>query len=125
MKKLILTLAATFISVSMYADKDVEASLCWHDKSISITELRSCSKITLNNDTYKIFSYRLGFTIPNGDGNKRDYIEFTGVDDNILNSFTDKFKDYTPEKLYLEEIIAVDENNEKYKLENVVITVTK
>lgn len=125
MKKLFLILASVIISISVYADKDVEASLCWHDKTISITELRSCSEITLNNNAYKIFSYKLGFTMPNGNGKQKDYIEFTGVDEKIIESFTEKFKDYTPEKLYLEEIIAVDKNNEKYKLENVVIIVTQ
>ncbi|MCB9361196.1 MAG: hypothetical protein H6587_08580 [Flavobacteriales bacterium] len=123
MKKLTLTLFAALISISMFADKDVEASLCWHDKTISITELRNCSEITLNNEAYKIFSYKLGFVHKHD--NTQDYIEFTGVDKNINTSFTEKFKDYTPEKLYLEEIIVVDKNNEKYKLENVVIIVTK
>jgi len=102
-----------------FAEKDVEASLCWHTESISIVDLRSCKTITLNNEKYKVFSYKLGFT------KDKDLIEFNGVSEVIIDNFLDEFKDFIPEKLYLEDIVVVDEKNEKFKLEHLIITVTK
>jgi hypothetical protein len=123
MKKLILSIAAVVISTSMFANKDVEVSLCANTNSIKIKELRYCRELTLNNEKYKIFSFKLGFT-KEMDGDSM-YIEFGGVSEKIEDSFCENFKTYTPDKLYLEDVIVVNENNEKFMLENIVFEVTK
>lgn len=124
MKKLALSIAAIVISASTFAHKDVEASLCSNTTSISINDLQNCNEVTLNNSAYKIWSYKLGFVIPQSDGTK-DYTEFTGVSEKIIDSFIEKLRTVKPDKLYLEEVIVVNEKNEKFKLDPITIEVTK
>ncbi|HRN42495.1 MAG TPA: hypothetical protein PK649_10555 [Vicingus sp.] len=124
MKNLILSAIAILTSLSTFANKDCEASLCANTQEINKKELNFCKEIVLTNENYKVWSFKLGYTKTNDDGTT-NYIEFNGISNKIEESFLENFKTFTPEKLYLEEIIVVDENNEKFKLDNVVITVRK
>lgn len=123
MKKLILSIAAVVISTSMFANKDVEASLCSKTNSISKSELLNCREITLNNAKYKIWSYKLGYEHKHD--NTKDYFEFTGVSEKIEDGFMARLKNYTPDVLYLEQVIVVNEKNEKFTLDPIKIYITE
>src|SRR5690606_33495624 len=98
MKKLIFLIVAVAVSTYMFANKDVEASLCSKTNSISKSELLNCSEITLNNAKYKILSYKIGFSHKHDD--TQDYIEFSGDSEKIVEKFTDSIKQYSPDMLY-------------------------
>ncbi len=119
MKKLILSIAAVLISASMFANKDVEASLCSNTNSISIKDLQNCKELMLNNEEWKVEYFQIGFVV---DG---DYHEYTMESKDITDNFFKKIEKYTPTKLYIERIIVSNKQNEKKTLPNLSLNVTE
>ena len=119
MKKLILTISAVVITANMFANKDVEASLCSNTNSISIKDLQNCKELILNNEEWKVEYFQIGFIIGN------DYQEYTMQSKDITENFFKKIEELTPARLYVERIMVSNKQNEKKTLPNLSIVVTE
>lgn len=120
MKKIALTFVALVMTVGMFAENDLKINFCGDDsKTIDEQELLKCNELTVNSDVWKIKSLSIGFM--SGD----DYVEAKLEGNKMTKALTEKIKAVSPEYLYIEKIVLVNNKGEEMKLGHQKLIITE
>jgi len=116
MKKLSLTTLVLVLSFTAFAQKDLKVEFCSKSANeIKIIDVINCKIISVNSPDYKVASYSIGFM------NGKDYRELKIEDHAITEKVIDALKKYTPDLIYIEQIVLINKQGEKMNAEPVKI----
>lgn len=119
MKQFIIILFSFIISSSAFCSDPTSVNFCNNTiNTISLTDLLNCNELTVNDATYSIQSLKLGFE---ANGN---YYEQNITGSIIPQTFLTNIQTYSPDKIYIEDIILVDGNNITKPIKGFTIVVT-
>lgn len=116
MKKLSLITVVLMLTITAFAQNDLKVNFCSKAANeIKIIDLINCKIISVNNPDYKVASYSLGFAVGN------DYKEMKIEDHAITEKVVDFLKKYSPDFIYIEQIVLINKQGEKMNTEPVKI----
>ena len=132
MKKLTLTIVAAIISTCLFANNDLEASICnlpstnsitksgktFRTVTISKTAFSNCQQLTLNDKNWKVKSFSVGMT------SNKNYHVIHQFDGTLSEKIHKKIKEFSPEKIYIEEIVLINENKEVKEISNFTVIIS-
>lgn len=119
MKYFITLITTLLISFNAYCSDPTTVYFCANTTNIiTLTDLLNCNELTVNDATYNIQSLKLGFEA-NG-----SYYEQIITGNTIPQTFIDYIQSYSPVKIYMENIILTDSNNQTKNLKPLTFKVT-
>lgn len=119
MKQIFLLTTTLLLSISAYCSDPTTINFCNNSSNtIDMADLLNCNELTVNNTIYSIQSLKLGFE-ENGNFHQ------TTLNGNIIpQTLLNDIQTYSPDKIYIEDIILVDSNNQEKSLKSVIIKIT-
>jgi len=120
MKKIALSIFALILSVSMFAGNDLKISFCDNSsKTIEEQQLLQCNELVVNSDEWKIKRLSIGFL------SGKDYVQLNVEGNKMTKAFMEKLKKASPEYLYIEKILLVNNKGEEMTLKAQKLMITE
>ncbi len=112
MKNLSLLSLSFILSLSVFSQEKLTVTVCEKSlNSINIGHLIECNLLSVDNPSYKVNSFTIGFKTG------KDFIEVKMTDNVISDKIIDRIRTEKPKEIFIDDVILINKKGEKSKAE--------